>query len=268
MNAYISLSYIDVALASIFLLLNALFSVLLQLRLERQLVISAMRMVVQLLMVGLVLKTVFAVASPWLTLFIAVIMVGFAGREIWARQERKLSGLWGFGLGATSMLLASSVVTVFALTAQLNPTPWWSPQFALPLFGMILGNTMTGVSLGLDTLHTTLYRERSAIEAKLLLAYSKWEAVSLASRRAIRSGFTPIINSMAATGVVSLPGMMTGQILSGVDPQEAVKYQLLITLLIGGATGLGVIVAVFASIWRLTDGRDRLRLDRLATPNG
>jgi putative ABC transport system permease protein len=69
---------------------------------------------------------------------------------------------------------------------------------------------------------------------------------------------------MAATGVVSLPGMMTGQILSGVDPQEAVKYQILITLLIGGATGLGVLAATFASVWRLTDSRERLRLDRLA----
>lgn len=137
----------------------------------------------------------------------------------------------------------------------------------MPLFGMILGNTMTGVSLGLDTLHTMLHRERSVIETKLLLAHSRWQALLPASQRAIHSGFTPIINSMAATGVVSLPGMMTGQILSGVDPQEAVKYQLLITLLIGGATGLDVIAAVFASVWRLTDGRDRLRLDRLAIPN-
>jgi putative ABC transport system permease protein len=153
---------------------------------------------------------------------------------------------------------------VFALTTQIQPTPWWSPQFALPLFGMILGNTMTGVSLGLDTLHTALYRERAAIEARLLLGSTRWEAVSAAHQRAIRSGFTPIINSMAATGVVSLPGMMTGQILSGVDPQEAVKYQILITLLIGGATGLGVLAATFASVWRLTDSRERLRLDRLA----
>lgn len=266
MNSYISLSYIDVLLASIFLFLNAVFSILLQLRLEQQLVISALRMVVQLFMVGLVLKTVFAIASPLATLSVAAIMVGFAGREIWARQERKLKGLWGVGLGGTSMLLAGSVVTVFALTMQLDPTPWWSPQFALPLFGMILGNTMTGVSLGLDTLHTTLHRERLAIEAKLLLAHSRWQAVLPASQRAIRSGFTPIINSMAATGVVSIPGMMTGQILAGVDPQEAVKYQLMITLLIGGATGLGVIAAVYASVWRLTDDRDRLRLDRLAAP--
>lgn len=263
MSAYISLSYVDLALAAVFLVLNAVFSLALSLGLERQLLVASLRMIVQLLLVGLVLKTVFALASPWLTLLVAMVMIAFAGREIWARQERRLAGPWGYSLGAATMMLAGTFVTVFALTTQIEPSPWWSPRFALPLFGMVLGNTMTGVSLGLDTLHTTLFRERPAIEAQLLLGRTRWEAVLPVSRRALRSGFTPIINAMAATGVVSLPGMMTGQILSGVDPQEAVKYQLLIMFLIGGATGLGVLGAVFASIWRLTDNRHRLRLDRL-----
>ncbi len=267
MSPYRPLTTVDLALAVIFLVLNAIFSILLQLRLERQLVVSALRLVIQLLLVGLVLKTIFTVASPWLTLLAASIMVAFAGRESWARQDRRLQGLWGIGLGGGAMLLAGTLITVFALTVQIRPEPWWSPQYALPLFGMILGNTMTGVSLGLDTLHTAMHRERAAIEAKLLLGSTRWEAVSTSLRQAVRSGFTPIINSMAATGVVSLPGMMTGQILSGVDPQEAVKYQILITLLIGGATGLGVLAATLASVWRLTDSRDRLRLDRLAPPS-
>jgi len=243
MNIYISLTYLDLLGASVFLILNAVFSFVLKLKLERQLLFSAVRMVVQLLMVGLVLKAVFAASSPAVTALIAMIMIMFAGREIWARQERRLTGIWGYGLGATSMMFAGTIVTVCALTTQIEPQPWWTPQFALPLFGMVLGNTMTGVSLGLDTLHTSLYRERTAIEAQLLLGKTRWEAVLPVARRALRSGFTPIINAMAATGVVSLPGMMTGQILSGVDPQEAVKYQILIMFLIGGATGLGVLGA-------------------------
>jgi putative ABC transport system permease protein len=264
MTSYIPLSYIDLALASLFLFLNGAFSVWLRLGLEKQLLIAASRMIVQLFMVGLVLKAVFAVASPWLTLLIAMIMIGFAGREIWVRQQRRLRGLWGFGIGATAMMTAGSIVTLFALLFQIQPEPWWSPRFALPLFGMILGNTMTGVSLGLDTLHTTLHRERRAIEARLLLGYTRYEAVSPFLRQSLRSGFMPIINSMSATGVVALPGMMTGQILSGVEPGEAVKYQLLVMFLIGGATGLGVLGATLASVWRLTDDRHRLRLDRLA----
>ena len=264
MSAYIELSYFDLVLASLFLLLNGGLSVALQLGLERTLAISAARMIVQLLLVGVVLKWVFALSSPMLTLAIAMIMIAFAGREIWARQQRRLSGPWGVGIGATAMMVAGTIVTVLALTVQISPDPWWSPRIALPLFGMVLGNTMTGVSLGLDTLHTALHRERRAVEAHLLLGATRLEAVMPAARGALRSGFMPIINSMAATGVVSLPGMMTGQILSGVDPNEAVKYQLLIMFLIAGATGLGVLGAVFASIWRLTDERHRLRLDRLA----
>ncbi len=263
MSAYISLSYLDLAGASVFLILNAVFSYALRLNLERQLLFSSLRMVVQLLMVGLVLKAVFAASSAIVTLLIAVAMIMFAGREVWARQERRLSGIWGYGLGAGSMMFAGTIITVCALVTQIEPEPWWTPQFALPLFGMVLGNTMTGVSLGLDTLHGAVYRERTAIEAQLLLGRTRWEAVLPCVRRSLRSGFTPIINAMAATGVVSLPGMMTGQILSGVDPQEAVKYQILIMFLIGGATGLGVLGAVFASIWRLTDHRHRIRLDRM-----
>src|SRR5688572_27136473 len=137
MNSYISLTPVDLLLASIFLAMNALFSILLRLRLERQLIISALRMVTQLFFVGLVLKTIFTLSSPGLTLLAAAIMVVFAGREIWARQDRRLRGVWGIGLGGTSMLFAGMIVTLFALMAQIQPTPWWSPQFALPLFGMI-----------------------------------------------------------------------------------------------------------------------------------
>ncbi|MGI9521829.1 MAG: ABC transporter permease [Hyphomicrobiaceae bacterium] len=264
MNGYIPLTYLDLVLASVFLLINGALSFSLGLGLERSLFVAAVRMVVQLLMVGLVLKLVFAAGSLWLTLVVASTMILFAGREIWARQERRLTGLWGFGIGATAMMCAGTIVAVFGLSFQIQPDPWWSPRFALPLFGMILGNTMTGVSLGLDTLHTTLHRESRAIEAQLLLGRTRFEAIAPFTRVALRSGFMPIINSMAATGVVSLPGMMTGQILSGVDPTDAVKYQLLIMFLIGGATGLGVLGALLTSVWRLTDNRHRLRLDRLA----
>ena len=266
MSGYIALSTLDIALAALFLILDAGLSIWLRLGLERRLLIAAVRMVVQLLMVGLVLKTVFTLASPWLTLLIAAVMAAVAAREIRARQERRLRGLWGYTLGGGAMVAAGAVVTLVALSVQIRPEPWWNPQFALPLFGMILGNTMTGVSLGLDTLHATVVSERRAIEAQLLLGDRSLAAMRPALRRALRSGFTPIINAIAVSGVVSLPGMMTGQILAGVDPQEAVKYQILIMFLIGGATGLGVLGAVMASARRLSDPRERLRLDRLTGP--
>lgn len=262
-GTYHALSYWDVAAASVFLILNAILSLALDLGLTRTLVISALRMSVQLILVGLVLKAIFLSGSLVWTLCAAGVMSAFAGREIWARQDRSLRGLWGPGLGAGAMLAAAALVTLYALAGQIRPDPFWQPRYALPLFGMILGSTMTGVSLGLDTLHTALCRGKREVEAQLLLGRTRWEATRPFARQALRSGFTPIVNSMAATGVVSLPGMMTGQILSGVDPQEAVKYQLLIMFLLGGANGLGVLAATLGSLWRLTDNRHRLRLDRL-----
>jgi putative ABC transport system permease protein len=263
-TGYIPLDYSHVALAATLLMLNAVLSYALELRLERQLIVAAMRMTVQLLLVGLVLKALFELASPWLTGAVALFMVAFAGREIMARQERRLRGWWAYGLGASTMMLAAAVVTVLALTTQIRPDPWYDPRYAIPLFGMILGNAMTGISLGLNGLTTAVSRERVAIEAQLILGATRWEAMRPITRQALRSGFMPIINSMAATGVVALPGMMTGQILAGVDPTEAVKYQLLIMFLIAGATGFGVLLAVLGGVWRLTDERHRLRLDRLA----
>ena len=173
---------------------------------------------------------------------------------------------WSYGLGTSSMMVSSVVVTVFALLTALRPNPWYDPSYAIPLLGMILGNCMTGIALGLDTLTTSLVSRRAGVEAQLMLGATRQAAVAPVTRQALRSALMPTINSMAATGVVSLPGMMTGQILGGVPPAEAVKYQILVMFLIAGGTGLGAVTAVLGGVYRLTDGRHRLRLDRLRPP--
>jgi len=260
---YIRLDTLDLALGALLVLVNGGLSMALGLGLERRLAIAAVRMVVQLTLVGLVLTTLFALVSPLWTAVTALAMILFAGHEILSRQDRRLAGWWAYGLGTGAMLVASTLVTLFALTTQLSPSPWYDPRYAIPLLGMVLGNTMTGISLGLQTLTTAVVRERAAVEARLALGANRWQALGPAVRLALRNAFMPIINMMAATGVVSLPGMMTGQILSGVAPVEAVKYQILILFLVSGGTGLGAMTAVFACAHRLTDHRHRLRLDRL-----
>lgn len=264
----IHLSYGDLAVAGLLLLINGGLSVAMALRLERPLLIAAARMVVQLTLVGLVLTQLFALASPWLTLGMAAVMVGFAGHEILGRQDRRLTGGWTYGLGAGSMAFAASLVMLVALTTAVRPDPWYDPRYAIPMLGMVLGNTMSGVSLALNTLSAAAVRDRAAIEARLALGGTRWDALRAPMRTALRTGMMPIINGMSATGVVSLPGLMTGQILGGVDPREAVKYQILIMFLIAGSTGLGVLLATFGAVYRLTDQRDRLRLERLSTSKG
>jgi len=261
--SYIELAYSDLAIAALLVILNGVISVVLRLGVERRLAIAAIRMIVQLLLVGLVLTTLFSLVSPVWTALAALVMVLFAGREIMARQDRKMSGLWAYGLGTGCMLVAAGLVTAFALLTLLQADPWYHPRYTLPLLGMILGNTMTGISLGLDTLTTALVRDKNAIEAQLMLGETRQVALRPVLRSALRSALMPVVNAMAATGLVFLPGMMTGQILAGVEPVEAVKYQLLIMFLIGGGTGIGSVTAVVSAGYRLTDARHRLRLDRL-----
>ena len=260
----ITLDYADIALASLLVLVHAGLSLILQLGLGRQILIAAGRMVIQLTLLGLVLKGLFALTSPLWTGLVALAMILFAGREAMARQARRFAGWWSYGIGTTAMLAAAGIVTVLALTASVRPDPWYDPRYAIPLLGMVLGNTMTGVSLGLNTLTTTARRERSAIEAQLALGADIWTALRPVLRESMRSGLIPIINAMAATGLVSIPGMMTGQILAGAAPEDAIKYQLLVMFLIAGGTGLGVLAAVHGGARRLTDARHRLRLDHLA----
>jgi len=259
----ITLSNLDLAIAAVLVLALALLSVRLQADVSRQLLIAAARTAIQLTLIGLVLKTLFAnVHLVWVTLM-ALFMLLVAGREVMARQKRRFRGWWGYALGTVSMFLSSFTVAVFALVVILGDTPWYTPQYAIPLLGMLLGNTMNGIAIAMDRLTTTAWEQREIIEARLMLGQSWDEAISAIRQQAIRSGLIPIINAMAAAGVVSLPGMMTGQILAGAPPVEAVKYQILIMFLITVGTGLGTLGAVTIGSRRLFDARQRLCLDRL-----
>ena len=218
------IGYNDLAVAAILVVLNAVLTWVLNLGLSRTILIAGVRSVVQLLLVGLVLKTVFALASPLLIAVVALAMFAMASYEIGSRQERRFAGVWGYGIGAGTTMLATLLVTVFALLGTLRPVPWYAPQVLIPLLGIILGNVMNGVSVSLNALSTAVMRERPGVEARLALGTDRYTALKPLQRSALRSGMIPIINQMSAAGVITLPGMMTGQILAGMDPLEAGKY--------------------------------------------
>jgi putative ABC transport system permease protein len=162
------------------------------------------------------------------------------------------------------MFLSSFSITVLALLAMLQPAPWYTPQYAIPLLGMLLGNTMTGVAVALDNLTSQARNRRAEIEARLALGQHANEAIGDIRRDALRAGLIPIVNAMTTAGIVSLPGMMTGQILAGSPPMEAAKYQLMILFLIAAGTGLGSMTAVLLGSQRLFDSRGRFCRDRLS----
>ncbi len=264
----ISLTPLDLAIAATLIVLLALLSMRLKLGISSTVLVAGLRTAVQLLLVGMILKWLFESAAPaWLLLAAGVMLVA-AGREVRRRQKRPFRGWWSFGIGAVSMFLSSFTLTFLALWVIIGVEPWYTPRYAIPLLGMMLGNTMNGIALGNDRLTSTAYDQRETIEARLMLGQTWNEAIGDIRSASIRTGLIPILNAMAAAGLVSLPGMMTGQILGGNPPAEAVKYQILIMFLIAGGTGLGTVAAVWLSAHRLFDTRERLRLDRLVKGKG
>ncbi len=262
-DGLILLSPVDLGVAAGLVVLLAALSWNLQLGIGRRMLVASLRSTVQLLLLGLVLKTLFASTSPWLVAALAAVMLGVAGYEVMARQKHRFRGAWGYGTGALSMFLSSFSIALLALLVLLQPAPWYTPQYAIPLLGMLLGNTMTGIAVSLDSLTRQTVEKRHQIEARLALGQSAAEAIGDIRRDALRAGLIPIVNAMATAGIVSLPGMMTGQILAGSPPMEAAKYQLLILFLIAAGTGLGSMAAILLGSKRLFDGRSRLRRERL-----
>ncbi|MHC4955196.1 MAG: ABC transporter permease [Planctomycetota bacterium] len=262
--ATIPLSATDLAIASALVLALAATSMAMRLGLAGKLVVAALRTSIQLTLIGLVLKSLFAHVHPMWMAVVAAVMIGVAAYEVRARQRRRFRGMWGVGIGGVSMFVSSFAVTVLALLAVVRPDPWYEPRYAVPLLGMMTGNTMTGIALGLNHLAEGAHAARGSIEARLILGANADEAILEQRRDSIRTGLIPMISSMAAAGLVSLPGMMTGQILAGNPPADAVRYQILIMFMIASGTGFGVIAAVTIGARRLFDERARLRLDRLS----
>jgi putative ABC transport system permease protein len=250
---YVELTYWQVGLAVLLLLVNGVISLALQLRMERQLLWAGARTVVQLLLVGLVLKWVFQLERWYIVLSLAAFMTLVAGVTAARRNDRRFPGMW---LNAVVSVWSSSwLVTAFAMFAVLQGVEkWYQPQYVIPLLGMVLGNTLNGISVGLSTFTEALHNRRDEVESQLCLGATRWEAARKPVQRAVRTGMIPIINSMMVVGLVSLPGMMTGQLISGMTPMEAVKYQIVIMFLIASATGLGTVSVIVLSFFRLFNG--------------
>jgi putative ABC transport system permease protein len=264
---YIPLGVDQVALAAALIVVNGAISVALRIGLERSLLVASLRTIVQLLLIGLVLRWVFAAEQWYVVVALAAIMTSIAAVTATQRCQRRYPGIWLDTL--LSIWTSSWLVTAYALFAVVREMDsWYQPQYAVPLMGMILGNTLNGVSLGLVSFTESMVTRRDEVETLLALGATRREAALAPMRDAIRTGMTPIINAMMVVGLVSLPGMMTGQLLSGVPPLEAVRYQIMIMFLVAAATSLSTVLAVLFAFRRLFTRdhqfRHRLLLDDLS----
>ena len=249
------------ALCAAFVLAAGAVSLGLRLGLEKRLAIATARTVVQLLLIGYVLGWVFALEHPFFVLVLLTVMVAAASRAAVGRSARRYTGVGAVAF--VTLALTGLATTLGTTTLVIGVDPWWRPQYVVPLLGMVLGNGLTGISLCLDELLKSLDEHRAQVETELALGATRWEAARHPLQEAVRRGMIPIINAMMVVGIVSLPGMMTGQILEGADPLQAVRYQIVIMFMLAGATSFGCMFVALFTYRRLFDEHHRLRVDRI-----
>ena len=174
----ISLAPSDLAITASLVLADALLSVVLRLRLHRQVLIAATRMVVQLVAIGFILRAVFALHHPAATLGVVVVMTLVAAREVATRPERRFADRSSLWLALVSVAIATYLTAALALTTAVRPQPWYDARYLIVLVGIILGNALNAGSLSLDALLASAARERPSVEAQLCLGERYWIAIA------------------------------------------------------------------------------------------
>ncbi|MCG8402375.1 MAG: iron export ABC transporter permease subunit FetB [Firmicutes bacterium] len=242
-ESVIPITNTQLALSVLLVLVSGLVSALLRLGLLNSLLWGTVRTFAQLFFIGYALSYIFDINHPALILAIIIIMSVIASQASMQRVPSGFPALIGFLSLTTSTFLVGIIVVALIIA----PEPWYSARIAIPICGMILGNSMNGVALSLERLYAEIRTHAAEIEALLSYGATPWEAIRERVRDALRAGMTPTINSMMVVGLVSLPGMMTGQILGGVDPREAVRYQIVVMLMITASVAIGCLMLVLLS---------------------
>jgi putative ABC transport system permease protein len=210
-------------------------------RLAKDMFVATLRCFAQLLIVGYILKALFGADRWYWVVGALVVMTLVAGIEAVRREKKRVPNTF---IIVTGIIFASTIlVMLFALIFIVRIDSWFNPQYIIPMMGMLIGNAMTGASLLVNRLRSEMVSSREIIEAKLALGADRKEATRKCIGETVRAAMIPSINSLMIVGLVSLPGMMTGQIIAGASPLDAVKYQIAIMYMITTANTLTIFAA-------------------------
>ena len=237
---------------------------LIGLRLSRDIGISILRMSIQLALVGIYLKMLFDLNHPWLNGLWILVMLLVADLSILRRAGLKVR----YFVLATFIAIASSILfsTAYLVILVIQPTHYYDARYIVPLAGMILGNCLQGNVIALERFYSALRKNENEYATFLMLGATRWEAVRPYFRDAVKAAINPTIASMATMGLVSLPGMMTGQILGGSEPWLAVKYQIAIMICIFTSVTIACIINLRLSLNTAFNAFDVLRDEVIKTP--
>ncbi|KXZ39231.1 putative ABC transport system permease protein [Alkalithermobacter thermoalcaliphilus JW-YL-7 = DSM 7308] len=243
MDGVIDLQFWQMAAAYIFIVILLIIVKVKGISREKEILVSSVRMTVQLILVGYILVYLFNNINPLNTIIVITVMEVFAIHNIITKTKSNLSKPLK-NIITLSMLFGTLSSLIYFLLVVINISPWYDPRYFIPIAGMLIGNSMTGISLGVTRLVDGMYSQRHLIESALMLGATPKIAAKEIVDNAFDCAILPTINSMLGMGIVFLPGMMTGQILSGISPVTAIKYQIAIMLGIVGSVALTVILFV------------------------
>ncbi|NMM94405.1 ABC transporter permease [Bifidobacterium oedipodis] len=249
-----SIDFLGLLVAMLMVVAAAAISGIMRMGIGRTLLWSACRALLQLCAMGFIMGFVIRANNPWLVFALMAVML-VAGVQI------TLSRAKGVPKGLAWPVLLSLVITMLMMLGLVTelivrPQPWYAPQLVVPLTGMLLGNTVSALAVGLSRFYESMKERRDEIDTLLALGASAWEASRPSIVSSIRLGLLPTNASLASSGIVTIPGMMAGQVIAGGDPFDAAKYQFVILAAIAALTLLAdslIMLMVYKTCFTDTD---------------
>lgn len=262
----IDITFWQVASAYVFILIVWIIVRIKKIPREKLITIATLRMTLQLILVGYVLIFIFQHPHPLITIGIIFFMLSFAIFNVYGRTKPTIRFSFKKMI-ALAMVLGIFLSMVYMIVIVLQLDPWYEPRFFIPIGGMIIGKTMTGVSLGVNHLLTGMKQEQEKIEGALMLGATPKEASTSIVNQAFDAALLPTINAMVGMGIVFLPGMMTGQIIAGQSPFSAVKYQIAVMLGVTGTVAITTLIFLHLSYKSFFTNRKQFVLTKRGLPN-
>lgn len=255
----VDVSWADLALSAGLVLAAMGVSSWQRLGLARGFALGALRATLQLVAVGYVLVYVFAANRWWLVLLALAIMLAAATHASTGRVGAPRRVI--LPINGAAMLLGAGLTLAYVVAVVLRLEEWYDPRYLVPLFGMIVGNAMNGAALAAERLSSEMEGRRGEIEAYLALGASPARAAAEPVRRALTAALIPSVNALMVVGLVTLPGMMTGQILAGASPLLAVRYQIVVMFMLTSAVAVTSVLVVLWYRRRFFTPAEQLRPD-------
>ena len=256
---YIALSYTDLLIALILIFIPIIISFQSRLGIEKDILIGTVRTFIQLMLIGYVLKYLFSFKKWYFVLLMIAIMALVAGYNAVKRQKTAIPNL--YLIVTFSIFLGATVAMTTLILLILRVKPWYEPQYLIPISGMMLGNAMNAAALAVDRLVSDTRSRRWEIEAALALGASPYKAINPLLRDTARAAMMPTINAMMVVGIVQLPGMMTGQIIGGVAPEQSVRYQIIIMYMLTTSVTISCISVLYFFYRKLFTREEQLNID-------